>query len=128
MLGREHALAHPDRWVLKPHREGGGNNFFGEDLVRRLKEMDPSESEAYILMEKIGQSVFESVRMVEGEAIPCRCVTELGFYGTAFYPGPQESPTFNRADGYLLRTKDESMDEGLVLGGFSFLDTIELDQ
>lgn len=124
--GREHALANPGEWVLKPHREGGGNNFFGEDMVKKLNTMDPSEWDAYILMEKIRQSIFDSVRMVEGEAIPCRCMTELGFFGTAFYPKPQAQADFNRADGYLLRTKDESMDEGLVLGGFSFLDTIAI--
>jgi glutathione synthase len=123
--GREHALKNPDRWVLKPHREGGGNNFFGERLVSQLTQMSQDEAHAYILMEKIQQNVFDSVRMVEGQAIPCRCVTELGFFGTAFYPGPEKASLFNRAEGYLLRTKDESMDEGLVLGGFSFLDTVQ---
>ena len=122
--GKEYALANPDDWVLKPHREGGGNNFFGNDLTEKLQTMRADEWDAYILMEKIRQSIFESVRMVEGEAIPCRCMTELGFFGTAFYPGPAAQSEFNLADGYLLRTKDESMDEGLVLGGFSFLDTI----
>lgn len=126
-LGREHALARPEDWVLKPHREGGGNNFFGDQIVSKLKDMSERESEAYILMEKIRQPVFDSVRMVEGEAIPCRCVTELGYFGTAYFPGPRSTAEFNRAKGYLLRTKDESMDEGLVLGGFSFLDALRLE-
>lgn len=125
-LGKDHALQNPDDWVLKPHREGGGNNFFGDDLVRELKAMSAEQSEAFILMEKIRQPVFESVRMVEGKAIPCRCFTELGFFGTAYYPAPGSEATENIADGYLLRTKDESMDEGLVLGGFSFLDAVQL--
>ena len=124
-LGREHGLENPDDWVLKPHREGGGNNFFGADIVSRLKQMTDTESEAYILMEKIRQPVFDSVRMVEGEAIGCRCFTELGFFARAFYGGADAKATFNVAQGYLLRTKDESMDEGLVLGGFSFLDSVK---
>lgn len=123
-LGRDHALANPDDWVLKPHREGGGNNFFGTNLVAELKSMSQEKADAYILMEKIRQQPFQSVRMVEGRPIPCTCFTELGFFGTAYYEGPQSVATFNRAQGYLLRTKDESMDEGLVLGGFSFLDTL----
>lgn len=126
-IGREHALQNPANWVLKPHREGGGNNFFGEDMVEKLKTMKGEEAAAYILMERIQQNVFDSVRMVEGEAIPCRCMTELGFFGTAFYPDSQGQAQFHRAEGYLLRTKDESMDEGLVLGGFSFLDVLKLD-
>ena len=125
-LGREHALRKPDDWVLKPHREGGGNNFFGEDLVAQLKKMTSTESDAYILMEKIRQDEFSSVRMVEGKAIPCQCFTELGYFGTAYYSGPSAKADFNRANGYLLRTKDESMDEGLVLGGYSFLDSMIL--
>ena len=123
-LGREHALANPDDWVLKPHREGGGNNFFGDKMVAQLKSMSAAQADAFILMEKIRQTPFSSVRMVEGQAIPCTCLTELGFFGTAFYESAESAPSFNRADGYLLRTKDESMDEGLVLGGFSFLDTL----
>lgn len=127
MLGREVALAQPDDWVLKPHREGGGNNFFGEQMVERLKSMSAKEGAAYILMEKIRQPAFDSVRLVDGQAIPCRCVTELGFFSTAYYGVGATAPTFLNTEGYLLRTKDESTDEGLVLGGFSFLDTVLLD-
>jgi glutathione synthetase len=123
-LGREIALGNPDDWVLKPHREGGGNNFFGDQLVSQLKSMSQAEGAAYILMEKIRQPVFESVRLVDGQAINCRCFTELGFFSTAYFDPQATKPRFLRTDGYLLRTKDESMDEGLVLGGFSFLDTV----
>lgn len=122
--GREVALKNPGDWVLKPHREGGGNNFFNEQLVEQLENMTEKEAAAYILMEKIRQPVFDSVRLVEGQAIPCRCVTELGFFSTAYFDPAASKPRFLRTEGYLLRTKDESMDEGLVLGGFSFLDTV----
>ncbi len=124
--GKDAAISNPDAWVLKPHREGGGNNFFSAQMVEKLKAIDEAESEAYILMEKIRPPVFESVKMVDREALPCRCVTELGFFGTAFYPEPGGASAFNRSQGYLLRTKDEGTDEGLVLGGFSFLDSVAL--
>lgn len=123
-LGREVALRNPDDWVLKPHREGGGNNFFGDQLVEQLNTMSASERAAYILMEKIRQPAFDSVRLLDGEATACRCVTELGFFSTAYFDPGAERPRFLKTDGYLLRTKDESTDEGLVLGGFSFLDSI----
>lgn len=124
--GKDWALAHPDDWVLKPHREGGGNNFFGEELVTKLQSMTTSERAAYILMEKIRQPSFDSIRMHEGEAIPCRSVTELGFFSTAYFQASSLQPEHLRTHGYLLRTKGEGVDEGLVLGGFSFLDTIAL--
>ena len=31
------AIQHPDLWVLKPQREGGGNNYFGQDMVTKLR-------------------------------------------------------------------------------------------
>lgn len=123
-LGREVALANPQDWVLKPHREGGGNNFFGDQLVSQLQKMNQAEGAAYILMEKIRQPAFDSVRLVDGQAIPCRCFTELGFFSTAMFDSGATAPRSLKTDGYLLRTKDESMDEGLVLGGFSFLDSV----
>ena len=47
------ALASPQDYVLKPQREGGGNNHYGDDLVDALERMTPDERAAYILMERI---------------------------------------------------------------------------
>jgi hypothetical protein len=33
------AISHPERYVLKPQREGGGNNLYGEELTAKLKEV-----------------------------------------------------------------------------------------
>ncbi len=47
-------MAAPQRYVLKPQREGGGNNIYGEDIVSFLNKIkDSSERDAYILMDKI---------------------------------------------------------------------------
>ncbi len=119
---RELARQDPDRWVLKPHREGGGNNFFGAEMLTQLNSIRGAQEHAYILMEKIRQPAFPSVRLVDNEAIACDCFTEMGFFGLALWPEASGEPLFNEARGYLLRTKDTSMDEGLVLGGYSFLD------
>lgn len=45
------ADAQPDNFVLKPQREGGGNNLYGEALQRRIA--DPRGLAAYILMQRI---------------------------------------------------------------------------
>ncbi len=111
-----------DDWVLKPHREGGGNNFFGDELVELLPKVVAESADAYILMEKIRQPSFSSIRLVDHKVIPCECFTEMGFFGLALYPEASGQAAFNKEQGYLLRTKDESMNEGLVLGGYSFLD------
>ena len=31
------AVSCPDAWVLKPQREGGGNNYFGQAMVDMLR-------------------------------------------------------------------------------------------
>ena len=45
------ARQHPERYVLKPQREGGGNNLYGDKLASRLA--DSSGLAAYILMQRI---------------------------------------------------------------------------
>ena len=49
----EDAIQHPDRYVLKPQREGGGNNFYGEEMAARLQEARAAGGGlgAYILMQ-----------------------------------------------------------------------------
>jgi len=33
------AITHPERYVLKPQREGGGNNLYGDELAAKLREV-----------------------------------------------------------------------------------------
>ena len=40
-------------FVLKPQREGGANNFYGECICKELCKMDKKERKNYILMERI---------------------------------------------------------------------------
>ena len=47
------ALATPEQFVLKPQREGGGNNVYGEDIRPFLEPIrDSKERTAYILMDR----------------------------------------------------------------------------
>ena len=45
------AAAEPERFVLKPQREGGGNNLYGEELRAKLATSEGLA--AYILMQRI---------------------------------------------------------------------------
>lgn len=47
------AVANPRGFVLKPQREGGGNNLYGDHVATAIKSMTATELEAYILMERI---------------------------------------------------------------------------
>jgi hypothetical protein len=46
------AQACPEDYVLKPQREGGGNNLYGEELRARLAEGGDGLA-AFVLMQRI---------------------------------------------------------------------------
>ncbi len=37
---KELAARHPERYVMKPQKEGGGNNFYGTDIQSMLQASD----------------------------------------------------------------------------------------
>ena len=76
------ALARPDDFVLKPMREGGGNNLYRAELHAALLRMDAAERAAYILMERITPPAYDNILVVKG--VPCLtpAVSELGIYAT----------------------------------------------
>ena len=47
------AIANPDNYVLKPQLEGGGGNYYGDEIPSKLKTMSHDELAAHILMERI---------------------------------------------------------------------------
>lgn len=50
-------LANPEGFVMKPQREGGGNNIYGADIPPVLTKMTETERSAYILMERISPPI-----------------------------------------------------------------------
>lgn len=53
------AIAHPDRYVLKPNREGGQNNIWGQDIADKLKEFTDSDRAEHILQQKLEPMVVQ---------------------------------------------------------------------
>ena len=69
-MGREAAMAaaraNPSGFVLKPQREGGGNNLYGSEMVAALDAMSPEELGSYILMERIEPPTARNVLLRNG--------------------------------------------------------------
>ena len=130
-------------YVLKPQREGGGYNFYGEQLARKLREHvqieedgdgDGDDSTAtphlrldatlgeYILMERLFPPSQTSILLrggkIEGAG---ETVSELGCYGTILVSHDGKDVLHNEYAGFLLRTKFEGVDEGGVASGFATL-------
>ena len=126
------ALADPEGFVLKPQREGGGNNLYGEEMVRVLRTYDPSaerggvgDLSAFILMQRIFPPVNRTLCLRRGEMVELETLSELGVYGGYVRVG--DTVTRNAHGGHLLRTKAATSDEGGVAAGFAVLDSVSLE-
>ncbi|XP_060564458.1 glutathione synthetase-like [Ruditapes philippinarum] len=119
----EMALAQPKKFVLKPQREGGGNNVYGEDIREFLSGIrDSEERNAYILMERIFPWPQKNYLLKEGkEPILRDVISELGIYGV--YLGTAEEEFYNAEAGHVLRTKSTEDDEGGIVAGFATMDS-----
>jgi glutathione synthase len=136
------AMEESHRFVLKPQREGGGNNIYRSNIPTALRvlekqergEGEPKAKEAYILMELIRPPEGLSnwlVRGGENRARKADVVSELGVYGVMLFgeasrgvSGENEEmetrekvEVVNREAGTLLRTKGRESDEGGVAIG-----------
>ena len=120
------------KYVLKPQREGGGYNFYGDKLLQKLQdniqvkddgsiELGPKLSE-YILMERLFPPVQKAILLrsgrIEGSG---DSISELGCFGTILVSSDGESVLHNEYAGFLLRTKFSGVDEGGVASGFATL-------
>ena len=113
------ALADPSAFVLKPQREGGGNNLYGENMVARLQQR--AGLGAFILMQRIRPPVNRALFMRAGVAAPADALCELGIYSV--YMRVRGAVARNTAVGHLLRTKTADSNEGGVAAGFAVLDS-----
>ncbi len=116
----------PEQFVLKPQREGGGNNLYGNQMLQALDVMPRAEYNAWILMERIyapdSQNVL--VRHQDATAEAIEVVSELGVYASCFNNGSEIIE--NKAVGHLLRTKPVYAEEGGIVAGLAVLDSPNL--
>jgi glutathione synthase len=124
--GRDLAL-NPDtalNHVLKPQREGGGNNVYKSDIPEFLRSMPESDWRGWVLMELINPAPnAQNVALRnDGEVIRGNVISELGVYGTILWENTGKI-LHNEQGGYLLRTKGKEVNEGGVAAGFSSLDS-----
>jgi len=121
------------QYVLKPQREGGGYNFYGEDLTKKLRE-NILESESsdeglqfskdlaeFILMERLFPPQQKAVLLRSGQVEGTGdSISELGCFGTVV-TSHDGSVLHNKYSGFILRTKFSNVDEGGVASGYATL-------
>lgn len=121
--------------VLKPQREGGGNNIYRGNIPTFLRGISERDYKQYILMELIQPP--KAARNValrsDGQVVAGDVISELGIFGSCLWrsgsgnKGREGMEVLeNEEGGYLMRTKARDSDEGGVAAGFSSLDSLIL--
>lgn len=120
----ERVREHPQDWVLKPQREGGGNNIFGEEAVQALKNWPINKLKEYVIMRRIDCPAVPTFCVRKSQASSVHAVSELGIYGVYF--SSDSEVTLNKAVGYLVRSKEAHLNEAGILHGGGFVDSLRL--
>lgn len=111
------------RFVMKPQREGGGNNFYRTAIPKRLREISESHWGSYILMELITPPPVVNTILRNGKLEHGGVICELGIFGTCLWDQKTGAILRNEESGYLLRTKGDQSEEGGVAAGYGSMDS-----
>ncbi len=109
----------PDKYILKPMKEGGGNNISGEKLVEFLpsgEDDEPDENlKNSIIVEKIESPGHDSLVIKDEKIVEQNSISEYSIYGVILTKG--ETLHINKSVGFLVRTKSvESLEGGIMEG------------
>ncbi|KAK3692750.1 hypothetical protein B0T22DRAFT_475635 [Podospora appendiculata] len=114
------------KYVMKPQREGGGNNFYRTAIPAHLQSIPEAHWGSFILMELITPPPLENVILRNGELEQGGVICELGVYGTCLWDQKTKAIVHNEESGYLLRTKGDQSEEGGVAAGYGCMDSCSL--
>lgn len=116
------------RYVMKPQREGGGNNFYRGAIPKQLAKMPEAHWGSHILMELITPPPVANLILRNGKVEQGGVICELGVYGTCLWEHSDKmaAPLHNEESGYLLRTKGDQSEEGGVAAGYGCMDSVAL--
>lgn len=122
----EMGILEPERFVLKPQREGGCNNLFGTDIKDFLESVKSKESRAaWILMDRIYPPVHRNYVVKHGNGNinleTKELISELGIFGVII--GDDKNIMMNKQAGHMLRTKLSTDNEGGVATGLGACDS-----
>ena len=119
----------PSQYVMKPQREGGANNYYGEEILDHLSKIDIDAYQQYILMERISGLRHSNtlIKYQNGikQDVEGQCVSEIGVFG--YMIAKEGKMLKDDVQGYIVRTKLVGTDEGGVATGYSCLNSLQLE-
>ncbi|KAH9217715.1 glutathione synthetase, partial [Leptodontidium sp. 2 PMI_412] len=113
--------------ILKPSREGGGNNVYGEAIVEFLKSIPVAAWGTFILMEKITPPLLMNMMMNHIGLYQGPVVSELGVFGVCLWKrgqGGQGADILEEMNPcWSFKTKNAKVDEMSVVKGYGCFDS-----
>jgi glutathione synthase len=124
--GAEEAVRRAHELVLKPQREGGGNNVYRGNIPPFVAQLPEHDRAAWVAMELIRppRGVRGYLVRPGAESVCAPVVSEFGVFGWALFGAGRE--VSEGQAGWLVRTKADGVDEGGVAAGFGVLDSVLL--
>eukprot|EP01105_Mastigella_eilhardi_P023926 TRINITY_DN6123_c0_g2_i4.p1 TRINITY_DN6123_c0_g2~~TRINITY_DN6123_c0_g2_i4.p1 ORF type:complete len:134 (-),score=35.07 TRINITY_DN6123_c0_g2_i4:155-556(-) len=119
-------MANPDDYVMKPQRNGGGNNFFGSAIADAIASLPQWELSMYTIQAFIRSQPRPTWVVTPRSSVEPRLINgipELGVFGAFLRDRTKEEPLLNVAAGHLVRTKDVGNMGGGVCCGAAVLDS-----
>ncbi len=118
------ALENPGAFVLKPQREGGGNNLYKEEMKELLLELSPEKRAAFTLMQRIHPASVKNIIVRDGKWEEGDLVCEIGIYGSIIRVKGEEVQ--NDVVGTSMKSKLRTLDDGGIGAGIAVYDSPRL--
>ena len=113
----------PNEFILKPMKEGGGNNVSGENLKNIIPEGDNEPNDLLknsIIVEKIKSNSHESMILKNEKINVQNSISEFSIYGIILTN--EKNLYINKSVSFLVRTKNKDDLEGGVMEGAGAID------
>jgi glutathione synthase len=115
--------AEPTKYILKPMKEGGGNNITGDKLKDIIPEEDSEISDLIknsVIVEKIESYEHEGL-VIRNEKLKVQnSISEFSIYGIILTN--ENKLIINKSVSFLVRTKDKESIEGGIIEGAGAID------
>jgi len=118
------ALANPENYVMKPQKEGGGNNLYFDAIRKKLLEVDNPELKTYQLMDRIRPPLVRSYKAVYGKVKEVLGFTEFGICSSIIAELKDGEITIHdeMIAGMFFKNKDSNVAEAEICKGTGTVD------
>ena len=121
----------PSQYVIKPQKEGGGNNLYNDDVKNflldfvtpnRLNEHQRDSLKQNLIMQRINPPSTKTWILKDAEVNQVVSSSELGLFSCIILDTSLNQVIENETFGLLMRTKLKESNEGGVYAGYAVID------